>query len=303
MKEFQLKMETKVVNGEKILKEIKNFLIVLFTAILSAIGMHVFVIPASFAPGGIDGIATMLAEATGLGVAYFILLFNVPLLMLAWFILKKRYVIYTVTFTVISSALMILFEVISFYQFEPVGEGLISAVFSGILFGVRTGLLLKLGGSSGGIDIIGCMVQKKLPHKNPETIITLICYGIIFSSFFVYGEVISILLSIVQMFVFERIASHVQRENRNAIEVKIITKDPETIRNDIIFNLKHGATVLESKGMFTGEKSAMVISIINIRQLPELLEILKKYPNTFTYYDEVGGVRGNFRWNKDDIAK
>jgi hypothetical protein len=47
----------------------------------------------------------------------------------------------------------------------------------------------------------------------------------------------------------------------------------------------------------------MIISIINIRQIPELFEILKKYPNTFAYYDNVDGVRGNFRWKNTDVAK
>lgn len=284
-------------------KEVKNLLLVLFAALLSAVGMHVFVYPAGFAPSGVDGIATMIYELTGINAAYFILIINIPMLIAAWFILNRRYVIYTVIFTVVSSGLLILFELVGFYSFVAEGDGLISSVFSGFLFGVRTGILLKLGASSGGIDIIACIVQKKLPHKNPESIITVICYGIIAISYFVYGDVSSILLSIVQMVVFERIAAWVQKENRSAIEVKIITKNPEPIRNDIIYNLKHGATLIDSKGMYTDGSSKMIISIINIRQLPEFLEIMKKYPDSFTYYDEVQGVRGNFRWQKDDEVK
>ncbi len=291
------------IERKELMKEGWNVLLVLFAAVLSAVGMHVFVYPASFAPSGVDGIATMLFEKTGINAAYFILAINLPLLLAAWFVLKKRYVIYTVLFTVVSSVLLIVFEAVGFPYYESAGEGLISAVFSGILFGARTGIMLKLGASSGGIDIIACIVQKRLPHKNPESIITLICYVIIFASYFVYWQVTSILLSLVQMFVFERIAFSVQKDNRNAIEVKIITKEPEAIRNDIIYNLKHGATVLESRGMYTDGKSNVIISIINIRQLPEFLEIMKKYPDAFTYYDEVQGVKGNFRWNKDDEVK
>ena len=75
------------------------------------------------------------------------------------------------------------------------------------------------------------------------------------------------------------------------------------IRNDIIYTLKRGATVVESHGMYTEEKSAMIISVINIRQIPELYEILRKYPDTFAYYGDVGGVRGNFRWKRTDEVK
>jgi hypothetical protein len=89
----------------------------------------------------------------------------------------------------------------------------------------------------------------------------------------------------------------------SAVEVKIVTKHPENIKNDIIYNLKHGATVVESHGMYTEEKSYMVMSVINIRQIPELYEILRKYPGTFAYYGDVGGVRGNFRWKSTDEVK
>ncbi len=284
-------------------KEIKNICIVLFTSILSAIGMHVFVYPAKFAPSGIDGIATMLYELTELNAAYFILLFNLPLLVMAYFLLKRRYVLYTLLFTVSSSLLLILFEALAVPQFTAVGEGLLSAIFSGILFGTRTGLLLKLGGSSGGIDIIACSVQRKYPHKNPENVITLICYGIVGVSFFVYRDIMAILLSVVQMFVFERVAARMQKDTRNAIEVKIVTKHPEAVKQDIIYELKHGATVLKSQGLYTGDESSMVVSVINLRQLPEFSELMKKHPDTFIYYDEVSGVKGNFRWNKDDEVK
>ena len=283
-------------------REIKNILLILFAALISSLGMHVFVYPADFAPSGVDGIATMLYEITGWNAAYYILLINLPLLAIAYFFLSRRYVVYTVLFTVISSMMMIFYEQIDLYTYIPIGDGLISAVFSGFLFGVRTGIMLKIGASSGGIDIIACIVQKKMPHKNTENIIVFICYSIIAVSYFIYGNISSVLLSVIQMVIFERASASVQKENRNAIEVKIITKDPDSIRHDIIYNLKHGATVIDSRGMYTDGESFVIISIINIRQLPEFLEIMKKHPDSFAYFGEVSGVIGNFRWQSYDEA-
>jgi uncharacterized membrane-anchored protein YitT (DUF2179 family) len=184
------------------------------------------------------------------------------------------------------------------------GEALLAAIFSGVLFGLRTGLMIRISASSGGIDIIASMINKKMPYRNIENVITAICYGIIGISYFVYeNSIMSLLLAVVQMFVFEKASGVLLKENRNAVEVKIITKHPEDIRNDIIYTLKHGATVVESHGMYTEEKSSMVISVINIRQIPELYDILRKYSGTFAYYSDVNGVRGNFRWKSTDEAK
>ena len=291
------------IEKSQIKRESINLACTIAAAMMSAFGMHYFVTSNNFAPAGLDGVATMIAHLAGVNPAYFILALNLPLLVVAWFVLKRRYVIYTVLFTVISSGAMLIFEAAGMPTFSS-REGLMAAIFSGALFGLRTGLMLRISVSSGGIDIIAGMINKKYPYRNIENVITAICYTIIAVSYFVYDRnVMSILLSVVQMFVFERASGVMLRENRNAVEVKIITKNPEEIRDDIIYNLKHGATVVESYGMYTEEPSFMIISIINIRQIPELFEILKKYPNTFAYYDNVDGVRGNFRWKNTDIAK
>ena len=105
------------------------------------------------------------------------------------------------------------------------------------------------------------------------------------------------------MFVFEKSVAFIMRDTRNAVEFKIITKNPEQIKEEIIYKLKHGATIVDSKGMFTGEESSVIISVINNRQIAEFLNIIKKYPDTFVYYSDVAGVNGNFRWLKSDEAK
>lgn len=289
--------------SKKLKKEAVAIALTLVAAALSAFGLHIFVYPASFAPAGIDGVATMLQEITSFNAGYYSLIINIPLLIVAWFFLNKRYVVYTVVFTLVSSIMLVVLETVGFYQYQDAGAGLISAVFSGVMLGVRTGIMLRLGASSGGVDIVASMVQSKRAYGNIEKIITLICYVIIGVSYFLYRDLNSILLSIIQMFVFEKASAVIMKETRNAVEFKIVTRNPEEIKNDIIYQLKHGATIIDSRGMYTEQGSSMIISVVNIRQIPEFLKITKKYPDTFVYYSDVTGVKGNFRWFKDDAVK
>ena len=289
-------------NKKAICSEAVTVLLTIVGAALSAFGLHIFVYPAGFAPLGIDGIATMLQELTGLNAGYYSLMFNIPLLIVAWFIIKKRFVIYTLLFTVLSSVMLVILEAVSFYEFQGTGELIIPAIFSGVILGVRTGLMLKIGASAGGIDIIAAMIQKKRPYLNIERTITVICYVITLLSYFVYHNVTSILLSVIQMFIFDRFAGGMLKDSRNAIEVKIVTKEPDAIKNEIIYKLKHSATIVNSRGMYSDGESTMIISVINIRQIPEFMEIIKNHPDTFAYYGELMGVKGNFRWKKDDPA-
>jgi len=278
-----------------------ELIIVIFSSVISALGLHVFVYPANFAPSGFDGISAMLQKLTGLNAGIYLAIFNIPLLIWAYFKLNRKYVIYTIIFTIISSALLYIFELVNLYQYVSTTDRILPAIFAGIILGIRTGLMIKIGSSTGGIDIIACMIQSKKPHLDLEKSISVMCYVIILISVFVYdNDITCILLSIVQIFTMEKAMGFILKDNRNAVEVKIITKDPELLKEKILFKLKHGATVINCTGMYTGEPRYMVITIINIRQIGELTGIIRELPDTFIYHSDVTGVRGNFRWKKTD---
>lgn len=292
-------------------KYVIDVLLIIVAATLSSVGLYVFVNPVGFAPSGVDGISMMVQELTGLNMGYVSLAINIPLLVVAWFFISKRFVVYTSLFTVISSVAMIVMEKLDLYGYLTENNiwqadehnAWIAVFASGIMLGVRTALMIRIGGSTGGVDIIASIVQKKKPYMNIETLISIFCYVTIGASFFVYLRVESIIMSVVQMLIFNLAMNLVLKPTRNAVEVRIITSNPEQFKEDILLNLKHGATVIDCHGMYTGEDKAMIITIINIHQMDELIKLSKKYDSSFVYFSDVSGVRGNFRWNKSDIAK
>ncbi len=287
-------------------REIGNVLATLFAAGCHALGIWIFVEPAKFASSELSGIFTMLYQMTGVNVAYFSLLFNIPLVIAAWFFLRRKYVVYTLLFILFSSGILIVCEQFPQLQYNRGGEEmqrLLAALFSGVIFGVRTGLMLKMGASCGGTDIVAGLIHRKRPHLNVERVIVLIGYAISIGSYFYYRDVTSILLALVQNFVLECVASMLMKDRRGAIEVKIITKTPEELREDIVHTLRHSATILKSTGMYSDEETYMVVCVLNTYQLPEVERVIKKYPGAFVYYSQVMGVKGNFRWRKDEEVK
>ena len=181
-----------------VFNKIKDIFLTVIAAILSAIALHVFVYKNSFAPSGIDGIATMIQELTNINAGIISVVLNAPLLIVAWFFLHKKYVLYTILFTFLSSAFVYLLSAINFYQFIVETDKIIVAAFSGIMLGIRTGIMLKIGASSGGVDVIACIIKERVRGINIEKIISGICYAIICASYFVYGDLLCVLLSVVQ---------------------------------------------------------------------------------------------------------
>ena len=278
---------------KKIAETAWHIVLTLATAAAVALGMHVFIYPGNFAPSGIDGIATMLRHLTGISAGAFIFLINMPLLIAAWFVLKRRYVVYTLLYTFALSLFLILLDRTSFFQYQASGERLMSAVFGGVAQGL-TGIMLRLGSSSGGIDIVACMIQKRMPYRNVESIISGIAFVIVGVSWFVYRDLDSVLLSVIEIFVCERVTAAILRKSRNAVKFEVVCSSADALRRDILTELDHGATVVKGRGLYSSDGKEVVLCVVHYRQIPLFLRLMAKHPDTFVYYSDVMGVRGNW---------
>lgn len=285
-------------------QELKDIFMLICAASISFVSIYVFVIPANFSPSGVDGISTILYEITNINIGWYKLAINLPLMVLAWIYLKRRYVVYVCLFILLDSFGMIFLEKLHFYTFVPqnltageaVGYRLLSAIFAGVALGVCTAIMLKLGCSTGGIDIVACLVNLKKPNMNIERIISIICYCVIGCSYFVYWDLTSILLSVIQIFVFEWTAAAILRKERYALEVKIITKEPEKIRDEILYKHRHSATILNAKGMYSQDDYYMVVTVLNSKNIAEFMKTMKQHPETFIYFSDGVKVQGDFHF-------
>ncbi len=281
-------------------KEITNVLIALVSSVISAVGIYFFVEPYNFAPSGVDGISALLRQLTGdkINVGIFNIAINTPLLIIAWFVLKRRYVIYTGIYMVVSSLLINVLHILN-VPVPEITNALIPAIFAGVAQG-GTALMLKIGGSSGGVDVVGCMIQTKMRHVKVERIIAILSYVVVALTYVVFWELESVLLSAIEVFVCEQISASVLRSSRSAVKFEVITDEPEEICEEIINNLKHGATLIKGQGVFSEQEKAVIVVVINYYQLADFLQIISSHKNTFAYYVDVMGVKGNFDWAKDE---
>ncbi len=292
-----------------------NVIGIIAVSVIIAIGLHVFVYKADFAPSGIDGLATILQYVSEglfgrkINAGIFTFLLNLPLLVAAWFFLNKRYVIYTLIYTVVVSVSLMLLAQFGFPQYDCTIPGtynshVVAAIFGGVMQGI-TGVMLRLGGSSGGADVIGCLLHKRFPHKDVESIIAYVSYAVVAIAFFVYGNLNSVCLSVIEIFVCEKVTAVILKSNRSAVKIEIITEksNAQEIKNYLLFDLGHGATMLDAKGGFSGAEKEMIVCLINYRQIPMLLSKIKSIPDTFLYYSDVKGIRGNFEFKREETAE
>jgi uncharacterized membrane-anchored protein YitT (DUF2179 family) len=278
--------------------------IIVFSSFVSAVGMRYFILTNDFIPAGIEGISVMIGYVNGINIGYLTLIFNIPLLIAAWFFINKKYVLYTVLFIVVNSAFLLVSPYVNI-EFNTEGKNiLLDALFAGILLGFRTGLMLRIGGSSGGIDIIAAMLWKKFAHINFDKIMFVLNIIVLGAAFFVYGfSVYPVLLSVFYSFIHRFIVNIMLEGPKNALEFKIITDDPETLVPKIIKELKHGVTVVSVKGGYTSDDKKLLICVVNKREIARFKKIIRQHKNTFAYISNVSDIVGNFRRGRWEIPK
>ena len=279
-----------------------RYLAIALFAVAYALIYEIFVFPNSFAPAGINGIVTMIQYLFRFKVGYLSLIINLPMLAAAWFVLDRSYALRTLTFTLIFSGTLLVSERLGIAEsgiiFEATDTGgrLLAAIAAGLFNGFLYSMSVRMGGSTGGTDVVGEFIHHARPEYNTVWVIFTINAVVAVASFFVYDfKYEPVILCAVYIFVNSRTSDAIFKGNRAAAKFEVITTQPEQLSHELITTLRHGCTVIRAEGMYTHSNRAMLVCVINRRQVVDFERIIRKYDNTFAYISTVNGIVGNFK--------
>ena len=127
-----------------------NLLLITGGCFLCAVAIKGILIPKEFLAGGVTGLSLLIhyvLPSLPVGGIYFIL--NIPLFIVGWMFVGRRFFWYSIAGVVIFSAIMFLP-----YPLIPINDMLLAALTAGIITGVGSGIILRSLGSAGGLDIL-----------------------------------------------------------------------------------------------------------------------------------------------------
>ena len=166
--------------------EAKRIIVVIFGSLLLAISLNFFLINANVYASGFAGAAQLTSSVfkdfLGIEVStgILLLLFNIPVFILGWYKVGKGFTIYSIVSVIFVTIFLELLPVISVSD-----DIILNAVFGGVIAGVGVGISLKLGASTGGMDIVA-MVLSRLQDKPIGTYFLLLNGVIIVMAGIVY---------------------------------------------------------------------------------------------------------------------
>ena len=284
------------------MKKAWGYIQIILSAILLAFVYYVFIITNSFAPAGLNGIATMIQYKTGFSISYMSLLINVPLSVLAYFLVQKDFAVKTLLFSVVYSVVFLMLQNsnLTFIQYNALGHDTIyPVILSGVIGGAVYGTCFRNNASTGGTDVVSRYINKIRPDTNFFAV-TFILNGIVaVSSIFVYSEGTlnykPMALCILYCFLSSFVGNLLLKTTKTAYKFTVITPHNKALIAEITTKLHHGCTEMDVTGSYTGTKRTLLICVVNKHQLHDFQKILSKYPDTFSYFEVVNETYGNFK--------
>ncbi|WP_446897489.1 YitT family protein [Clostridium sp. LBM24168] len=245
----------------------KLFRILIVTAgsILYSIGVNMFIIPHKFLSGGVSGAAIIAEYLTGIPTGYFVIAVNIPIFIIGFKLIDTEFGIFSFIGMMSMSLGLIFTKGVSglYYLQDP----FLSALCSGILTGVGSGMIFKCRASQGGTDIIAVVIKKKYGISVGR--ITFIINTIIVLIGIFIGSLEIALYTLISMYMYSVVVDKaIQGLDREKV-LFVITRDSEKVEKAILQKLGRGVTYLYGEGAYTGNQKKIIYSIMNSRQVEE----------------------------------
>lgn len=269
------------------LKIMSNLLLITAGSLLCAAAINGIIVPRQFLSGGISGLAIFIyyiLPVMPLGFLYFLL--NIPLFVLGWLYVGRRFFFYSLAGMVIFS-LVILIRVPAI----PIHDPLLSALAAGIITGIGSGVILRSLGSAGGLDILSVILLKKLSIRVGTTVMGFNLLLLTAGLFRFSVEVV--LYTMVYMFVTSQLINLVVTGLNQRKAVMIISPKWEQIAAEIMDRMQRGVTIVNGEGGYTGQELRILYSVITFQELSRFKEMIRQVdPYAFVVVTETLEVMG-----------
>ncbi len=234
---------------------------------LSAFSIGAILIPNLILDGGINGISIMLGQITGIKTSIYIVLLNIPFLILGYKTLGKQFVFKALLAMLVFSGMLYYTETLEI----GIQDKLLATIYGGLVLGIGVGLIIRYGGCLDGTEIAAIIVSKKRNISVGQVV--LICNVFIYGTAgFIFGFDRA-LYSLLTYFITYKIIDFVSEGLEQGKAVLIVTNQSAKIANDIFEKLGRTVTSFEGKGMINGE-TMILYCVITRLELTELRAIV-----------------------------
>lgn len=254
---------------------VSKLTVCLIYAVLYAIALNFFWQPGHIYAGGLTGISQIIAnivekiDMINLPISLIYYFLNIPMVLLAWFKINHKFVIFTIVAVTFASIAIQITP-----GFTITKDPIICAIFGGVINGYSLGLALKHGISTGGMDAL-VVILRQVTGQTVGVISMIINGVIILTAGYLFGWQYA-LYSLLSIFVSGKVTDLVYVKHQK-VQVMIITQKPQEVIVALQKELSRGITVIpQAYGAYKKGNQTVLITVITFYEMEILDEIMKK---------------------------
>lgn len=253
--------------------------IVLGTCFLAA-GIAWFADPFGLVIGGVTGAAVLISQLSTTLFGYFLslgflnLVLNIPIFIISWIQNGFQFLKKSLIGMLLLSGWLYVFQALP--NPLPVGDDiLLGSLLCGVLSGIGLALVLRVGATTGGTDMLAASIHKIFPHIAFSVIIFVIDGIIIFAGIFVFGTVNTI-YAVISVFVTAKLIDAVSSGIRFGKVALILSDNIEEISQQIFKELGRGNTEIPVRGMYSGQERYLLYVAVRPKEVTRLKRIIHR---------------------------
>ena len=269
---------------KRYLPTILDYLLIIVAALIQAVSLRLFFVPANLASGGVSGISQLINHFTGWPIGLMILLGNIPLFVLGWrFLGGVRFALRTAVAIFMYSAFTDL--LLQTPLFAPNGAGtrlihdlqgdiFLNALYGAIVSGFGYGLVYRARGTSGGSDVLARILShyRGVPMSTSYLIVDTV---VILGAGFVFGWKAA-LYAMIALYVSGLVAESTLEGGGTVRTAIIVTGEADAISARVIEEMERGVTVLEGTGAYTGTGRPVLYCVVSRAEVATLKAIVQE---------------------------
>lgn len=274
---------------KKIIKNVLDSIQLVVGTIIMGFGVSIFLLPNQLSSGGFSGIATIFYYCLNIPMGTTIILLNIPLFIMAYLKLGKKFFFRAVVGTVLLSVFIDLFENIT-----PFTDDLfLNSIYGGIVIGIGTAITLKAKGSTGGTELIITILKEYKSNLKTGNMLVIVDIIIVAVNVFVFGRVEIGLYSAISIYIIGKMIDLLFEGINFSKMIFIISDRAEDISWKINLEIEKGATGLYGKGMFTDTEKIVLFCVASRREIVKIKEIANQVdPKSFIIISNAREVFG-----------
>ena len=272
-------------------KEVRRYLTMLLSLLLSAILFNLLILKANIVCGGVNGIAIIINHIYKIKPSIIIFIISVLLLIFSLFFLGLKRTSGTIVATITYPILVEVTSYLTQYIKIDISDLFLISIFIGVIGGLSNGLMYKTGFSNGGLPIISQILYEKLKFPISKTSFSINGVIVLIGGFYFGWNMV--MYAIIILYINSLMIDKIMLGTSNNKAFYIITKKQEEIKRYIINGLNHSVTIFNVEGGFEERKNKVLLTVIPTREYFLLTEGIKELdPDTFFLVCDAYEVRG-----------